>query len=219
MDEETYIHRYGKRDGTTSFMRSLSHLPGVINLFTEDPLRRRGSLLEIAIVGCSVGMEVYSYAFLCETYGFFPYRVDGYDIHEERLRAGEEGVYPIWWGTMPALDDERIKTGLARVDHGPHGEEVIRIEDTVKRNVRFLSHDISRAPLPQCYDVVVCTNVLGQEQAGGRREAVGNLFYSVREGGVLVHNYPASILSLLPEKELASRVDNAVQKHIGIHLY
>jgi chemotaxis methyl-accepting protein methylase len=106
MDTQLYLEYYGKRDSTTSFMRSLRELPQAEKIFTEDPLEKKDELFEIAIVGCSYGMEVYSYAMVCETNGFTNFRVDGFDAHSDRLVEGRKGRYDLWWATEIALTDQ-----------------------------------------------------------------------------------------------------------------
>lgn len=190
MDERIYRHLYGVRDGTTSFMRSLNAMPEIERIFTEDVLNKRDDLLEIAVVGCSSGMEVYSYAMLCETNGFTNYRVDGCDVYQERLEESRRGWYHIWWGTERALTDTRISKGLAyKAKHKKYRMNFIYVSEEIKNRAKFFQHDISIEPLPTLYDIVICTNVLGQPQLGDRENAIKNLLKSLKYGGLVIQNY------------------------------
>lgn len=175
-------------------------------------LKRKNGQFEIAIVGCSVGMEVHSYAMVCETNGFANYRVDGYDVHADRLEAGARGVYHLLWGTEIALTDPRIRRGLAYTRKGEYGAEVVIHEKVISR-ARFLHHDISKLPLPQAYDILVCTNVLHQTQAGGLENAVKNLVRGLKHGGILIQNY-GKLGDV--NVSLVERVNLKLQKELGL---
>ena len=57
-------------NGLTEFYRSVGSFPPLETIFTRDLLQARERPFHIAIVGCSTGEEVYTYAALCETHGF-----------------------------------------------------------------------------------------------------------------------------------------------------
>lgn len=203
-----YLKIYGERDGTTAFMRSLHQLPQAERIFTEDPLGKRNELIEIAVVGCSYGIEVYSYAALCETHGFAHYSVDGFDVHSDRLEVAKIGRYGLGWDTDLVLKDNRIKRGLVFKGR----DKALHIKKDLKKRARFFHHDISLEPLPILYDVVVCTNVLGQEQRGGRENAMKNLMRSLKYGGLIVQNYSRFCVN----DELRQRVNVDLQRKLGL---
>lgn len=187
MDEATYLDLYGARDPTTTFLRSLHCFPQVERIFKEDLFGKKEGFLEIAVVGCSYGHEVYSYALLCEMNGFKNYQVDGYEVHAGRLSRAREGE--LWWGMAEVSSDHRIQQALEKKLLLEDNRGIVVIHEDLKRKTRFFPHDISFAPLPREYDVLVCTNVLGQVQRGGRENAIRNLLTSLRRGGLIIQNY------------------------------
>ena len=157
-------------------------------------------------------MEVYSYAMMCETQGFASYKVDGCDVHRSRLDEAVRGIYPVTPESRFAIDDYRLRAGLAHhllID----GWQRIIVDESVRRKTRFFHHDISIERLPQSYDVIVCTNVLGQPQLGGVREAMVNMLRSLKEGGVVVQNYGYWTCG---DEQLLRRVNWEVQDKVGV---
>lgn len=161
---------FGEQPGTTSFMRSLDMFPRLGRLFSEDLLDAKNRSFGIAIAGCSTGEEVYSYAAMCIGSRYADFYVHGYDLYEDRLARGRDGYYPdCWGGKKRIIADRRVPYGLFTLQRGPDGPE-IRVSDQLREHTAFAAHDFSIAPFPERYDVIVATNVLYQDQVGGKSE-------------------------------------------------
>ena len=194
MTEETFTQLYGERGGTTCFMRSFSDSPTQVDaLFRQDRLGKRFGGLAVVVIGCSTGQEVYSYALMCEAYRFRDYAVEGCDVNSSAIKYARAGACFLNWEGPGIFDEFAIPREYYQIegkapDAGHDGRKVT-IADHVRAHTQFFQHDISLEPLPKRYDVVVCNNVLGQPQRGGRDAAVRNVASAVKPEGVIISNH------------------------------
>ena len=198
-------------------MRGLEVAPRIERIFTGDLLEAKSRPFNVAVAGCSTGQEVWSYALLCASNQFSDFKVDGYDLYEERLKVGRKGVYPAIWNYQQLfVEDKRIAPGLISVVQGTDTREM-RFADSVRARVGFRQHDFSISPFPVPYDLIIATNVLYQKQEGGKKNALLNLLRSLKQGGILVHN-DSDALMLPEDSDLVGRVNAPLMKELGLRV-
>lgn len=186
MTEDWYLSLYGERCRTTGFFRSLDychHLPDAIK---EQWISNGRQRIKIAIIGCSTGQEAYSYSLTCHSLDI-DYEVHGFDVHDDRLEKAQKGHYPTEEeviNTHPSLINKVTLRSTAGFIY-----QNITFHREILKNTLFFQHDISISPLSSPYNVVICTNVLGQPQRGGRENAIHHVVQAVTEGGICLVNY------------------------------
>jgi len=183
---------FGRQQPFTLLMRMPQEIMGLEDFVVKFVSGHSGTL-NLAVAGCSTGEEVYSYALLLAKNGFINFRIDGYDLYEDRLEKGRKGSYGVYWGReADFLVSYKIPESLAWVEGIPSGhgwdQKTICFSPEILARVNFIQHDFSFSPFPRKYDLITLENVFYQRQLGGKARALKHLWESLNEGGYLIHN-------------------------------
>ncbi len=195
--------------GMTYFFRSFEQkgFHGLQEIILNDALQKREKPFSIAIAGCSTGEEVYSYAMLCSEHGFREFKVHGYDVHETRIRTAKKGrCAPTPFNTR-RLENPKYLTSpdtYFRYDNG-----YIQITRELRAHTDFFVHDLTKSPLPQPYDLIICTAVMQHliYQGDDARKAATHLVQSLKpQEGILAIDHT-----------IQGRVDPKIQRQYVNH--
>jgi len=171
-------------NGNTSFWRQ--DLPfDALKRFILPQYRER--VARVASVGCSNGSELYS--ILLQNW---PERdhleLAGYDCSHDNIKIAREG------GPY-CLQKRKLKEhrGLRAYGEGYYHVKTInyeyvkiKITKPARQRVTFETHDITKAPLPQQYDIIFLMHVLCHYSPQGRKIIVNNARESLASGGWLI---------------------------------
>ncbi len=171
-------------NGNTSFWRQ--DLPfDALKGFILPQYRER--VARVASVGCSNGSELYS--ILLQNW---PERnqleLAGYDCSHDNIKiAREGGPYSM---ERYRLVEHRGRRAYGGAYHQEKdlGQSYVRIKITkpARQRVIFEVHDITKAPLPQQYDIIFLMHVLCHYSPQGRKIIVNNVRESLASGGWLI---------------------------------
>ena len=171
----------------TLFLRNRPALELMRRLTAEKP---RVSLMRIAVLGCSVGVEVYS--ILWTLRGARPdltVVVDAADIAPEVLAIGEEGAYG---PQISAMVHESIFQGLTEAERGEifdwEGADQAHVKPWLREGITWRLGDAADPGLVEELgpkDLVVANNFLCHMDAPSAERCLRNLAQLVRPGGYL----------------------------------
>jgi chemotaxis protein methyltransferase CheR len=167
----------------------------VPTLLAERGAGLRRPTLRIWSAGCSSGEEAYSIALTLWDMAWhlgspgWSFEIVGTDVNTEVLEAARRGVY-----STRAL--RNVEGGLLRRHFRPEGRR-FRLNDDIKRLVRFEYANLRQVPLPQpsatCQDIVFCKNVGIYFRPELTRRLVRGLRESLGDGGFLVLGHSESL--------------------------
>jgi chemotaxis protein methyltransferase CheR len=150
--------------------------------------------LRIWSAGCSSGEEAYSIALLLWDMGLhlkypdWTFEIVGTDVNTEVLDAANRGVYSA--RALRNVEGDWLRRYF-RPD-GPH----FRLNDEVRRGVRFEYGNLTQAPLPRSssgHDIVFCKNVAIYFRPEMTRRLVRGLHESLADGGYLLLGHSESL--------------------------
>lgn len=166
------------------------------------PLLLQSARVRIASVGCSFGMEVYSYLL-----SLWEYRdsieLHGFDINPYGLQVAAKGIFP---GRKPvrnliidylpvSFQDEALVTrsvlaeaieSVRMVDRTAGRDVWFQFGQQARSQVRFAVHDILDAPLSERFEVISLLKVLLHYPRDSRLAILANIGASLVEGGWLL---------------------------------
>jgi chemotaxis methyl-accepting protein methylase len=171
----------------TFFFRNRPQLELICRLVE---LRRRGSAVRIAVLGCSLGAEVYSISWsIRSARPDLKTTMQAVDISEEALAVAREGVYSL--GVSQLADEpvlERAAEDEMRAMFDREGEK-LRVKSWIKGGIRW---SVADARDPQIVDslgrqdVVVANDFLCHMEPPEAESCLRNLARLVDTGGYLV---------------------------------
>ena len=171
----------------TFFFRNRPQLELICRL---AELRRRGSAVRIAVVGCSLGAEVYSISWsIRSARPDLKTTMQAVDISEEALAVAREGVYSL--GVSQLADEpmlERATEDEMRAMFDREGEK-LRVKSCIKDGIRW---SVADARDPQIVDslgrqdLVVANDFLCHMEPPEAESCLRNLARLVDTGGYLV---------------------------------
>lgn len=137
--------------------------PGVYRAIREIVIPHLHSYPRINIwhAGCATGEEVYSFAILLQEEGLYE-RANIYatDIDVKSLKAAEEGIYHV--DSIKKGTDNYKKSGgncsFSDYYHARYGKAII--DNSLKRNITFSTHNLAMDMVFNEMHLVVCRNVL-----------------------------------------------------------
>lgn len=109
--------------------------------------------LSIWSAACSTGEEPYSIAMMLQTY--FPnvtYHITATDIDQKALEKAKAGVY-----SKQSLKDLPIEL---KNRYFTENNGLYYIADKIKKEIKFIRHDLLSDKYPEQIDLIVCRNVL-----------------------------------------------------------
>lgn len=109
--------------------------------------------LSIWSAACSTGEEPYSIAMMIQTY--FPdiqYKIIATDIDQKALEKAKLGIYQ-----KQSLKDLPIEL---KKNYFTEKSGLFYIDDSIKKDIEFMKHDLLTDKYPKQVDLIVCRNVL-----------------------------------------------------------
>ena len=212
--EQDTTSRSGDREGSayTRFMRMFTVSPRVERIFTEELVSTKDKPLSIGVVGCATGEEAYSYSMLAAGNGYTNFIVDGYDKAKANLDTARRGKY------LVEREAEFLgKRGFAKyrkLVKKQKDNPYFTLADEVKDRTRFSQHDITQGPLPNQYDIVVCSMTL--PFTGNPAEASRNVLRSLKpeqSRGLVVTEWPVAAHA---DFDLCQRVNKELQRELRL---
>jgi chemotaxis methyl-accepting protein methylase len=171
----------------TSFLRNRPTFELMSRLVREAD---RGSAFEVAVLGCSIGVEVYSVVWtLRSSRPDLDVSVDAIDISPDVLRVAERGVYSSAASELArsslfdGLTDDERREMFDWDDGGP------RVKAWLREGIRWGLGDAGDPSLVDAlgsHDLVVANNFLCHMPATAAEACLRNLVKLVRPGGYLL---------------------------------
>jgi chemotaxis methyl-accepting protein methylase len=148
-------------------------------------------VIQVASVGCSTGMEVYS-ILLKNWARKSRMRVDGYDVNPRNIETALAGEYMLRVDSLidlfrfeqlelPCPEDAYVVT-----DGKDSCHKHLSFTPELRRKISFTNHDILKAELPRNYDVVLLLHVLRHFPEKGREKILTNLYGSMNDNAWLI---------------------------------
>lgn len=165
--------------GETFFFRDPQHFQLVRDVIGARPAGARLGLSAWS-AGCASGEEAYSLAaILREVAGGRPVEVLGTDLSARALARAREGTYGKW---------SRREAGPMLHSIGAVSSDVLRVDEELRRAVRFERHNLlDPPPVPAGgFDVVMCRNVFVYLRADAARRVARHLRDALAADGLLV---------------------------------
>lgn len=134
--------------------------------------------LKIWSAGCSTGEEAYSLAIMCREMGIrLQDRILATDIDQDVLEKGRQGVYgnKAIEGIPPAWREKHVK--------GENGQ--FRINEDIRRLVRFERQDLLRDRFSPEQDLILCRNVVIYFTEETKQALYKKFANALKPGGVL----------------------------------
>jgi len=156
--------------------------------------------------GCSTGEEIYTMAIVLSGSKLYSKtEITATDLSTQALAQAKEGVYPQML-LKKYLASFNIYHPLGKPDdYFKLENNEIRINDSLKKNVSFLRHNLVQDKMPKKFDIIFCRNVMIYFDEVLKMKVL-NLFHSSLEhGGFLIIGY----YDMLPDqhKELYTLYD------------
>lgn len=179
----------------TAFFRNRSHFDLLARRTLPELARRNAAsrTLRLWSAGCSTGQEAYSIAIsLLESLPAiesWQLEVLATDISHRALDQAQRAIYPdrAVWSVDPALRDRYFE----------RCEEGYRVDDRVRRLVRFEYLNLVKEPFPLAalcpFDVVFCENVTIYFKVESTRRVIRNFYDVLRPGGYLFLGYSETL--------------------------
>ena len=204
----------------TFFFRNRPELELLLRLLSQH---RPGSRVDIAILGCSKGAEVYSFSYSIRTKRQdLKLRIRALDISKEMLEFGEAGVYLMEEETEPSADRpfrsifERMSPGEMEALFERDGEQA-RVRPRFPDGISWHLGDANDAGLVEALglqDIVVANRFLCHMRPVEAESCLRNLTALVKGGGYLfvsgvdlgVRSKVARELCWKPVKELIGEI-------------
>lgn len=144
----------------------------------------------VAVLGCSIGAEVYSIAWSIRTAQRDRALVlRAVDISADAVAAGRRGVYPVM---NPPLPETNIFERMSKVERDEIFERegpAFRIKDWVREGIEWYVADVGQASTRDTlgtHDVVVANNFLCHMEATSAEACLRSISNLVRPNGYLV---------------------------------
>jgi chemotaxis methyl-accepting protein methylase len=171
----------------TFFVRNRPQLQLISRLASEHP---RGAPLRVAVLGCSIGAEAYSLAWVVRSATpDLSLRIDGVDISPEVLEVAREGLYPLGVAELAnePLCERLTREEIERIfETEPRG---LRVRPWIREGIRWLVGDACDPAIVDgvgTYDVVVANDFLCHMEPAEARACLRNIGRLVDPGGHLV---------------------------------
>lgn len=142
-------------------------------------VRERPRALACWSAACSTGEEPYSLAMLLlHTQPAVRFEVLATDIDASALARAEDG----WYEAAKVRDE--VPLALREAYFRPEGDRM-RVDERVRRRVRFRRHDLLADPFPSGFDLIVCRNVMIYFADAAKERLYRQFHDALRPGGVL----------------------------------
>lgn len=162
----------------TFFFRHPEHFQ-----FLERELTKQKGEYEIFFGGCSSGQEVYSLAILLSSIDI-NYNCTAVDLSPQAIEIAKEGSYSSADFERTAKEYKELCIGNFDLEDGIN-QQVYRVKSNVKRQIRFSSGDVFKAPL-LTYDLIFCRNILIYFDEKDRATLVNRLIDHLRDSRLIL---------------------------------
>lgn len=145
-------------------------------------LRKRTDSLRIWSAGCSTGAEAYSLAILLEEMepgSWTRHRIVGTDIDREALAEARAGVFTE--DRMREVSPERRRRFFTHLGGGRW-----RVNDVLRRYVKFSRHNLLEDPYPSGQHLILCRNVIIYFAEEAKEHVLRKMAASLAPGGYLL---------------------------------
>ena len=187
-----YMHsaicRYSdrKQNHSTFFLRNRPELALICHLLMEKP---SGSQVDVAIIGCSNGAEVYSLVWaIRSSRPDLKINLQAVDISQAILTAAEQGIYP-HSGTEGQRVSMFVRMNAQEMDEMfEMSQDQFRIKPGLKQGIRWVRADAADPGLAAtlgAQDLVIANRFLCHMQPTFSEACLRNIARSVKSGGYL----------------------------------
>jgi chemotaxis protein methyltransferase CheR len=175
-----------RQNGSTYFFRNRAELDLMRRLVDQQP---EGATVKIAVLGCSIGAELYSITWtLRSARPDLRLVVHAVDISRDALRVCREGVYPLEASESPAKTlCERMSPAEVCLLFDSDGES-IRIKPWLKEGITWHERDAADPALPEllgAQDIVVANRFLCHMDPPEAERTLRAIARLLRPGGYL----------------------------------
>jgi len=144
---------------------------------------KSGKTLRVWSAGCSTGEEAYTLAIvLKESLDAYRSNLDllviGTDISTRAIQTAERGVYSA--EKVSGLSNMLLRKFFEKDGH------YYKVKETLRKNVKFFTHDLTSDPPVKETDILVCRNVLIHFKEPAKRRIILQFSRSLNDGGYLV---------------------------------
>ncbi len=175
----------------TYFFRESAHFEFLTRRILEAPDRPREHSFKVWSAACATGEEPYSIAMVLEEQRLFErgfeWRMDATDISHHAVARAKAGEYPV-----SALErvPERLFRHMKQMPSGGY-----KIKDSICQRIRFFQMNLfaPAEPLGDCFDLILCRNVMIYFDAKTRSELTISLCRRLRAGGILYVGHSESL--------------------------
>lgn len=173
----------------TFFFRNRPALQLICSLVTQRP---QSSKLDLAVVGCSNGAEVYSILWAIRSARpDLELELNAIDISEEIIQIARKGIYSL--GENPLVQNapimERLnQSEMATLFDSENGSNQVQIRPWISRGIRWHVADANDENLLECFepaDIIVANNFLCHMAPSDAEKCLRNLARFVRPGGYI----------------------------------
>lgn len=162
--------------------------------------------IKIWHAGCSTGEEIYTMGIvLSHSKLYHKSDITATDLSSQAMAKAMQGIYPqMLWKKYLSSFKQYFPNGKSEDYFSLIGEE-IKINDSLKKNIKFQRHNLVQDKMPKSFNIIFCRNVMIYFDEVLKMKVL-KLFHSCLEpGGFLIIGY----YDMLPEayKELFTLYD------------
>ena len=193
----------------TYFQRGTSHYVILNNYILPELCKNINSTIRIWSAGCSTGEEPYDLAIVLEEFmekrkTRIHYKITATDISTEVLETAKRGMYAD--RKISKLNNylkgkyfNKISSENSPI---PFAKETLEAKDILKKNIKFMSHNLMIDAYPQEMDIIVCRNVMIYFDNETQHEIVRKFAKSLNKNGYLFIGHSETLRII--ESDLAS---------------
>jgi len=183
----------------TYFFREPAHFSFLLDMlpFFEKAGEKTG--IRICSAAVASGCEAYSIAMLLEAYNRsaahpLSYNIDAFDVNPQVIESAGRGIYSartlredgscFRYMADPYL--AKLENEYSRAGPGFELGGQYQVDPSLKKNIRFFTHNIMNELPPHEYDLIFFRNALIYFLPQRRQQALSNLIAVLKEGGILL---------------------------------
>lgn len=171
----------------TFFLRNRSQLQLIQRLVD---CRGENAPFAVAVLGCSIGAEVYSIAWtIRKARPDLALTIDAVDISPEAVAAGRRGVYPVAGLGLPNDEIFQRMSNIERNEFFDKDGNAFRIKTWIRQGIEWHVKDVRNPEVRDAlglYDLVIANNFLCHMGASAAEACLRNIDNLVRANGYLL---------------------------------
>lgn len=170
---------------TTEFFRDPELYAEIKN--TILPSLNSFSHLKIWCVGCSIGKEPYSLAFLLDECGMLnKTQIYATDINPYVLEEAKNGLFSIQTLEKDMNNYREANGSKNFVDYFELKQNYIKVKERYKKNILFFQHNLVNSTVFNEFHLILCRNVLIYFNSTLQQSALKHFYNSLTPNGFLV---------------------------------